>query len=237
MSSSVHSPVTALRRACRFPGMLNGEGLLLHFCTNRRSKHSSLEKFHVQVVIPEIFKKQFLIAYHEDSIHACKNKLFCQLREDYYFDKMFQKCENHVKQCHECQTAKDIPIHTHVESTPLPTAGIPFSDLTFDTVGPLALTEDGYRYILSVQCNNTQYVLLFSIRNQDAKTIVDILYHRVFCIFSFPSVIRSDRGSPMMADVTKALFNSFGIKHVLSSSFTSKSQSRLERLHKLLGGE
>ena len=59
-----------------------------------------MEKFHVQVVIPEIFEKQFLIAFHKDSIHSGKNKLFCQLREDYYFDKMFQKCENHVKHCH-----------------------------------------------------------------------------------------------------------------------------------------
>ena len=215
--------------------MLNGDGLLLHFYTNRRSKHSSMEKFHVQVVIPEIFEKQFLIAFHDESIHAGKNKLFCQLREDYYFDKMFQKCENHVKHCHECQTAKDITIHTHVQSTPLPIAGIPFTDLTFDTVGPLSISEDAHRYILSVQCNNTRYVLLFPIRNQDAKTIVDILYHRVFCIFSFPSVIRSDRGSPMMADVTKALFNTFGIKHVVSSPYTPHAQGRLERLHKLLG--
>ena len=215
--------------------MLDPEGLLLHLYTNRRKKTSEVEKCHVQIVVPNVYVLNFLKAFHDDLIHAGKNKLFLSLRNHYFWDKMYQSCAECVKFCSSCLKCKETTIHTNVPTKNLEIISECFSSICIDTVGPLTLTNDHYRYALTVQCEASRFLLIFPIKTHDAQTIVNILFHQVFCVFGFPKSLKSDRAQSFLADITKTLFDSFQIKHLRSSSYHPKSQSRLERIHRVLG--
>ena len=215
--------------------MLNENGLLLHLYTNRRSKVTSVHKHHIQIVIPQSLTSRFLHAFHDDLIHSGVNKLFLQLRQDFFWTAMYRSCESYVKSCHACQLSKNVSIHTRVPTKSLDPSPEPMHSVTCDFVGPLTLIPNtNYRHILSIQCDFSRMVWLYPTQSQDAKTFIAILFN-FFCQFGFPSFIRTDRGSAFLADMTKSFFKAYAIKHILSSSYKPTSQSRLERLHRVLG--
>lgn len=213
---------------------LDDKCILFHHYTNRRRKTNVAEKHIIQIVIPACFVQRFLKAFHDDQIHASKNKLFLSLKLKYYWNQQYQSCAQYVKTCKSCQMRKHTTIHTSVPTKPLEIYTQPFSSITIDTVGPLTPTPNGHRYILSVQCDATRYVLLFPIKDQTAQTIADTLFSSVFCVFGFPVTCHSDRANSFFSQLTQLLFKLCGIKHIASSSYHPQSQSRLQGVHKPL---
>ena len=208
--------------------ILSSDGLLLHIYSNRRAKTTTILK-HVQITIPAQYTQTVIHAFHDDILHSGVTKLFLQIREDFVWPSLYRDCEEYVKTCHNCQLAKNISIHTKVPTKPLDQASHPMESITIDHVGPMShILQTNHRYILTVQCDFSRFLWAFSVQNQDAKTLVNLLFH-LFCQYGFPKYCHSDNGSAFTADVTKSFFQTYSITHFRSSFHNPKSQARLER--------
>ena len=215
--------------------ILSSDGLLLHIYSNRRAKATTILKQHVQITIPAQYTQTVIYAFHDDILHSGVNKLFLQIRADFFWNSLYRDCEEYVKTCHNCQLARNISIHTKVPTKSLDRASQPMESITIDHVGPLShILQTNHRYILTIQCDFSRFLWAFPVQSQDGKTLVNLLF-QLFCQYGFPKYLHSDNGSAFTADVTKSFFQTYSITHFRSSFHNPKSQARLERSHKTIG--
>ena len=98
-------------------------------------------------------------AFHDDILHSGVNKLFLQIRADFFWNSLYRDCEEYVKTCHNCQLAKNISIHTKVPTKSLDQASQPMESITIDHVGPLShILQTNHRYILTIQCDFSRFL-------------------------------------------------------------------------------
>ena len=215
--------------------ILSSDGLLLHIYSNRRAKATTILKQHVQITIPAQYTQTVIHSFHDDILHSGVNKLFLQIRADFFWSSFYRDCEEYVKTCHNCQLAKNISIHTKVPTKSLDQASQPIESITIDHVGPLShILQTNHRYILTIQCDFSRFLWAFPVQSQDGKTLVNLLF-QLFCQYGFPKYCHSDNGSAFIADVTKSFFQTYSITYSRSSFHNPKSQARLERSHKTIG--
>lgn len=216
--------------------VLTSDGLLLHIYVNRRSKRSTIQKQHVQIVIPDIFIDRVLEAYHDSILHHGVTKLFLQVREHFFWKDLFSRCQVYVQTCNNCQLNKNIYIHTSVPCTPLEQAQFPGQILCLDFVGPLQLIPStNAKYILTIQCDYSRMIWAYPVAEQTGQTVVNVLFS-LFCQIGFDvQFIKTDNGSVFLSDLVRSFFQMYNIKHLLSSYHHPTSQSKLEREHKSIG--
>lgn len=126
--------------------------------------------------------------------HIGTKRLYAKLRQDYIWPHMARDVANHVKNCHDCQTNK---VKTHTKA-PMCISDTPikqFDKLSIDTVGPLQMTENGNKYILTVLCNLSKYLIVIPIANKEAKTVARVLVENVFLNYGLCHSILTDIGT------------------------------------------
>ena len=60
------------------------------------------EKEHYQLVLPEAYHKEVLHGLHDDMAHLGVDRTTSLVRDRYYWPKMLQDIENHIKICERC---------------------------------------------------------------------------------------------------------------------------------------
>lgn len=133
-----------------------------------------------------------------------------------------------LKSCPSCQLNKNPneTIKAPMEITT--TSEKPFQRLAL--VGPLPLTENGNRFILTMQDDLTKCSYLKALPNHEAKTIAQSLLDFIM-IFGIPESILTDQGTDFTSNVIKELNKLFKIKHILSSPYHPQTNGALERSH------
>lgn len=107
----------------------------------------------------------------------------------------------------------------------------PFYKISIDTVGPLPVTPNGNKHILTVQDNLTKYCIAVPIPNTQAETIADALARKVIAQFGSPRVILSDKAKALTGNVIQCLATIFKIKTMTTSGYRPESNGSLERTH------
>jgi hypothetical protein len=76
-----------------------------------------------------------------------------------YWPNMKSEIENYFKNCDVCQRNKVTRPLTRQELEITDTQSEPWNKSALDIVGPLPLSENNYRYILTCQDNLTKYLI------------------------------------------------------------------------------
>ena len=99
-----------------------------------------------------------------------------------------------------------------------------------DLVGPLPITSNSNRYILSIQDHLSRLVILAPLKHQTAKSVADALINKLVTIFGSPKTIVTDRGSQFCSTLIKAIAKWFKIKKIETTDF-SLWQNLVDRMH------
>ena len=123
-------------------------------------------------VTDEKVKHQILYEYHDAPVggHRGMNKTYRAISSQYTCPNMKREVENYVRQCKSCHVNK---ILTPKHRAPLQittTAERPFEKCYLDIVGPLPVTSQGHKYILTFQDDLSKYVVAIPVEKQDAET-------------------------------------------------------------------
>lgn len=111
----------------------------------------------------------------------------------------------------------------------------PFYKIFLDIVGPLDVSDNGNKYILTVMDDLSRYFNAYPLPNQEAATLCYAFVTFILAHHKTPRVVLTDRGTNFMSDEFSKVCRMFGIKKVSTSAYHPQSNGALERAHRSLG--
>jgi transposase InsO family protein len=147
---------------------------------------------------------------------------------------MRREVEDYIKQCRSCQINKILtPKHkAPIEITT--TAERPFEKCYLDVVGPLPVTLESNKYILTLQDDLSKYLVAVPIGKQDAETVARAFVEKIVLTYGTPQILQTDQGANFMSEVFRNTCKILRIKKIQSTAFHPESQVSIERSHRVL---
>ena len=105
--------------------------------------------------------------------------------------------------------------------------------LNVDLVGPLPVTQDGKKYILTVEDQYSRFCQAYPLANKTTQTVANTLMDRWVATFGAPYSIHSDRGTEFTSEVFGALMKLLNVRKSTTPPYSPQSNS-IERFHRSL---
>jgi hypothetical protein len=181
-------------------------------------------------------KTKILYEFYDAPVggHRGMNGTYRVIKSVYSWPYMTRDIEAYVKQCKSCQVNKTLKPKKRVPMELTSTADHPFDNCYLDILGPLPLSAEGNKYILTFQDNLSKYVVATPIRQQDAETIARSFVTLVVLKYGTPSVVQTDQGANFVSELFKHTCKLLRIKKIQSTAFHPESQGTLEWSHMVL---
>ena len=151
-------------------------------------------------------------------------KTYRAIQAHYTWLNMRREIEAYVKQCKICQVNKSLtPRHkAHMEITI--TAEQPFEKCYLDVVGPLPVTQESNKYILTLQDDLSKYGVSMPLAQQDAETIARAFVEKVVLVYGTARILQTDQGTNFISELFKNTCKILGIKKIQSTAFHPESR-------------
>jgi hypothetical protein len=196
----------------------------------------TLSRIHVAETTPS--EQEELKIFHEMHMkpmggHLGMNKTYERMKLFINWPGMKQEIEDYVKKCEICQKNK---ITQHKIKMPLQitTPEVVWEKCRMDIVGPLTVTTEGHKYILTFQDELSKYTIAVPISRQDAKTIARVFVEEIVLKFGIPQVILTEQGSNFLSELFTNVCKLLKIKKLKSTAFHPQTNGALERTHRVL---
>jgi transposase InsO family protein len=146
---------------------------------------------------------------------------------------MRREVEEYVKQCKSCQIKKILTPKHKAPMEITTTAERPFEKCYLDVVGPLPVTLEGNKCILTFQDDLNKYVVAVRIEKQDAETVARAFVEKIVLTYGTPQILQTDQGANFVSEVFKKTCKILKIKKIQSTAFHPESQGSIERGHRV----
>lgn len=189
-----------------------------------------------QIITDPIRKQELIEFYHGNPIfggHTGKNRLYAKLRQNFKWKNMTRDVANHVNKCILCQKNK-VTRHTKMPRCITDTPGRAFEKISIDTVGPLPITKEGNRYLVTTNCNLSKFLIPISVPDKSARTVAKALVENIFLIFGFCREILTDLGTEYINSIIDEILKILQIKHTTSTPYRPQTMGGIERSHRTL---
>ena len=162
--------------------------------------------------IPEKYIPTILHQFH-DAIcvgHPGILKLYEAIKRKYYFHAMFAICEQYVTSCYNCQSAKGKTDQTKIHYVRIPIDYNIMSRFSMD-VKQMPPSKFGFTNLLVCTDEYSHWVEAFPIANQEAQTIADALYFKIFSRFGTPKAIICDEAPAFTSNLMKTFLHCLNV--------------------------
>jgi hypothetical protein len=193
-------------------------------------RHFNWEVFWV-IVIPEKMKHLILFHMHADptSGHLGVYKTYGRISMRYWWKGYFKDVENYVVSCPRCASRKSpkkpasFPVITNIPE------GAPWSDISYDAMGPLPTTERGNNHIVSFACRLTKNIELFAVPDLRETTIANLFIDEIVPRHGCPKFVLSDRAASFNSGVLNQIYTVMGSIKLTTSAYNPQSNGMVER--------
>jgi hypothetical protein len=153
------------------------------------------------------------------------------MKTRFWWPQMTQDIKHWLVQCQECQlhARKEKHIH-HAPMKPLEVPP-PFARWHIDFIGILPTTEHGNKWIIMAVDYNTNWPIARALKDATAPEIVKFLYEEIVMRFGCPVELVSDRGANFMSKILNQYMKKIKAKHIFTSAFHPRTNSKCERLN------
>jgi len=110
---------------------------------------------------------------------------------------MKHEIEDYIRKCEICQKVKITQHKVKMPQQIITTPDVVWEKCCMDIVGPLTVTTECHKYILTFQDELSKYTLAVPIPRQDAETVAKIFVEEIILKFGIPQVILTDQGSKL----------------------------------------
>lgn len=166
--------------------------------------------------------------------HKGATKTFERIRENFYWPNMRNSIRNFVRDCETCKLNKLVRQKTKQPMSITDTPSEAFEKIEMDIVGPLPETENGNKYILTIQDNLTKYSIATPLRRIDSVSIANAFSENFITKFGCPQIVHTDQGRDFTSKLMENLCKILKIKQLRSTAFHPQSLGSLERSHHVL---
>lgn len=165
--------------------------------------------------------------------HSGQKRLYAKLRENFYWKGMVKDIAEMVKNCSKCQSNKARVKHTEplvITTTP----DKPFETVVIDTIGPLRKSDNCKRYILSLICDLTKFLILIPICNKEASTVAKAIVTDCILKFGPMKKILTDCGTEYVNSLMKKICSLMHVNHTTPTPYHHETVGPIERTHRVL---
>jgi len=166
-------------------------------------------------VMPRAMRKGLVVAAHNLKGHPAVDRTVANILQDFWFVKMRRYVAFHIKMCFECLMVKGPRGKQPGLLHPIAVGKRPFDTVHLDHVGPLVITSNGSKYVLTFVDNFTKYVNFYPVAITSADETLQCVKKFVNA-YGLPQRLISDRGTCFTARVFEN--DCQGIKHILTST-------------------
>lgn len=186
------------------------------------------------VVVPKSLVPLLFTYYHSSATaaHPGVTRTIKNIKAKFYWSTMITDITKLVKQCHECQVAKQAQ-NTKVGFMSSQISTYCLERVFIDYIGPLPSSSLGNKYVLVITDGFSKFSIFIPTRNLTAETTVRMLDLRFFSYFGFPKNLVTDRGVSFLNAKFETMCLNYGIRHVVLSPYYPKP-NQAERINKQL---
>ena len=139
-----------------------------------------------------------------------------------------------INTCQVCQRFRSTGTLAPMRSTLAGIYGamkLPWADVIVDCQGPLSLSTNGMRYIVSYHCTILGVPKLEPIKSLHKSEFLSGLVRCVLRARRIPDIFRTDRGPEMTSAVMEEFASLCNARQFLGAAFTPRHQGPGERKH------
>ena len=188
---------------------------------------------HLLFYVPEKMERNVLYKYHDEFGHLGREKTSEAITKNYWFPKLREKVETHIKNCLKCIAFSPVTGKKEGYLNIVPKGDVPFSTLHIDHLGPIDRKRLIKRYILVIVDGFTKLVKLYATKTTSSKETINCLM-QYFENYSRPSVIVSDRGTSFTSKDFEEFLLENHIKHVKIATASPQANGQAERVNRVL---
>ncbi len=184
------------------------------------------------LVVPVSLRRKVLVAAHEGLGHGGVNTTRSLINKHFTWPNLASDIKHHVMSCKKCSMhnksgGKKVPmVQPEVISQRC-------EKLAFDIVGPLPMSKQKYRFILTCLEMASGFPFAVPLKSytseETAKAILSII-----SILGTPLTILTDQGSNFMSVTLAHLKRKLHMSSIRTSAYHPQSNGRLERFHSAL---
>ena len=182
------------------------------------------------LVVPMTMRHNIMKHCHDSvigghmGINATKKRIF----QRFTWPNVNKSIKEYVQSCEVCQKKGNklpsIPIQENE------VIGTPFTKLAIDVVGPLKMTKDRNRFILTIICCASRWPEAYPLKTTTSKDVAEALFD-VFSRFGVPDTILSDNAQNFVSNAMEETMALMGIQRKLSTAYHPISNGMIERLN------
>ena len=185
------------------------------------------------IIVPTQIEEQVMEMAHDqlDRGHFGIEKTTYNL-EDFYFEKKTQKIKRFIQTCEICQRCKLSRDQIQSIDQNSPTSA-PFQMISLDFVGPLPITSNNNKYILTIVDHYSNWLEAIPTRETDA---IEVLAHLIQYVsrHGTPEIILSDRGQVFVSQLIQQFIEVIEAEGRLSSPYHPEANGKCERMNRVL---
>ena len=190
-----------------------------------------------EITIPPIEQRKTIIQEFHSSLigdHRGCTKTYRRIREQYYWPEMKREIEDWIRKCVSCQRQKLVRVKNRQPMVITDTPPEALFKVALDTVGPLPVTPEVNKYVLTMQDCFSKYCLAVPMPDKSASTVADAYARNFIAIHGTPKVILTDCGGEYNNKILRHLNDLFKIRMDMTSGYHPQSNGALERSHQVL---
>jgi hypothetical protein len=190
-----------------------------------------------RLVVPQPLRLKVMQELHDApySGHRGVTKTIALITQHFWWPKMREDIQQHVRTCAICQLAKAKTLKKGGELQPLPIPNDRWESIATDFITDLPCTPSGQDAVLVFVDRLTRMVIFAPCtKDIDALGTAKLLRNYVFCQHGLPLSIVSDRDPRFTSKVWTELMRLIGTQLKMSSAFHPQTDGLTERYNRVL---
>ncbi len=201
---------------------------------------TGLRKGHVikkdlRVAVPMAMRKEILTEAHNSWIggHGGKFKTTERLRQEFWWPKMDEDIDSHVKTCITCQAATNKNKPNPPPLVPLPEPRGPNRRLHCDLWGPVRSSDKKNSYVMVITDAFTKFATAIALPGKEALQVAPALLQH-FYTFGIPQQLVTDQGREYCNELEKIMWTALKIKHDVTTPYHPQCNAGAETFNKVI---
>lgn len=110
----------------------------------------------------------------------------------------------------------------------------PFEKCALDIVGPLSISHNRNKYLVTFQDNLTKFSKVIPIANQKANTVAKEFVTKIICRYGILEIILTNQRTNFVSKIFKNTCKLLKINIIQTTAYHPQNNGALERLHRTL---